>query len=286
MIKLGFIGAGKVGTGLAALLNSKETYKVVAVYDVDKEASKAFAEAIKGCHIADTYQQVADMADFVFITTVDNKIAPVCSQIAWRKGQKVAHVSGANSTVLLESAKKRGAYVGVFHPGFMFFTAKQTVQDLPGKTFDIEAEEPMLTTLKDMAAAIDCFWVEVGEQERGAFHFSEELVSLYVLFMVKLATNLMGAINIPQDRAIKALLPILKITVNAIEGLGIDQKLPGPVARFDIETIKKHIEGLYRVAPGAVSLYRELARQSIPMIVAQGSINSQQAGELNELLKS
>jgi predicted short-subunit dehydrogenase-like oxidoreductase (DUF2520 family) len=286
MIRIGFIGAGRVGTGLAALLNSKDAYKVVAVYDINGEAVKAFAEAIAGCTVVDSYQQVADMADFVFITTVDNKIAPVCSQIAWRKGQKVAHVSGANSTVLLESAKKRGAYVGVFHPGFMFVTAKQTVQDLPGKTFDIEAEEPMLTTLKDMAAAIDCFWVEVREEERGAFHFAEELVSLYVLFMVKLATNLMETINIPQDRAITALLPILKGTVNAIQTLGIDQKLPGPVARFDIESIKKHIEGLHRVAPGTVSLYRELARQSIPMILAQGSINSQQAEELNKLLKS
>jgi predicted short-subunit dehydrogenase-like oxidoreductase (DUF2520 family) len=104
--------------------------------------------------------------------------------------------------------------------------------------------------------------------------------------MVKLATNLMQATNIPQDRAIKALLPMLHGTVNAIETLGIDQKLPGPVARYDIETIKKHIEGLRRVDPDTVTLYHELARQSIPMIVAQGSITSQQAKELNELLKS
>jgi predicted short-subunit dehydrogenase-like oxidoreductase (DUF2520 family) len=286
VITLGFIGAGRVGTGLAALLNSKEGYKVVAVYDIEPEAVKAFAEDIEGCHIADNDQEVADMADVVFITTVDSKIAPICSHITWRAGQKVAHVSGANSTVLLESAKKQGAYVGVFHPGFMFATAKQTVENLPGKTFDIEAEEPMLSTLKDMAAAIDCFWVEVGAQERGAFHFAEELASLYVLFMVKLATNLMQATNIPQDRAIKALLPMLHGTVNAIETLGIDQKLPGPVARYDIETIKKHIEGLRRVDPDTVTLYHELARQSIPMIVAQGSITSQQAKELNELLKS
>lgn len=285
MIKVGFIGAGRVGTGLAALLNSRDEYKVVAVYDVETEAVKAFAQTVEGCHVADNDQEVADMADFVFITTVDNKIAPICSHITWRAGQKVAHVSGANSTALLESAKKQGASVGVFHPGFMFATAKQTVENLPGKTFDIEAEEPMLSTLKDMATAIDCFWVEVGAQERGAFHFAEELASLYVLFMMKAATNLMEAIDIPKDRAIKALLPMLQGTVNMIETLGIAQKLPGPVARFDIETIKKHIEGLQRVDPGTVSLYHELARQSIPMIMAEGSITSQQADELKKLLK-
>jgi predicted short-subunit dehydrogenase-like oxidoreductase (DUF2520 family) len=136
-----------------------------------------------------------------------------------------------------------------------------------------------------MASALDCQWIEVGAKERGVFHFAEELATMYILFMLKMSTNLMKSINIPQDKAMEVLLPMLKATVNQIETIGIAQHLAGPVARYDIESIKKHIGSLEKIAPAVVSFYRELAFQSIPVVLEQGSINQQQAEELKNLLK-
>lgn len=286
MIKLGFIGAGKVGTGLAASLNGKGKYQVVAVYDVISEATKAFVQTVKGCHIARSSQEVADMTEIVFITVIDSHIAPVCSQIKWRRGQSVLHVSGANSSELLESARKQGAHVGVFHPGFIFATAELAVKNLLEKTFDIEAEEPLLSTLKDIAATLRGQCVEVGPNERPVFHVADELASMYVILLLMIGTELMKAINIPKDKAMQALFPMLQATTNQIETIGIDRHFVGPVARCDLGTIRKHVDGLRKFAPGIVSLYRELALQSIPFVLRQGLINEQQAEEVKKLLNS
>ena len=115
MLKLGFIGAGTVGTALAVRLSSKG-YQVVAVSSHSQTAAENLARVVNGCRAFAKNQDVADTAELVFITTPDDAIATVVSQLKWYAGQSVVHCSGADSTDILQPARKLGAYVGVFHP--------------------------------------------------------------------------------------------------------------------------------------------------------------------------
>ena len=150
MLKAGFIGAGTVGTALAVLLN-RQGYQVAAVYNRSRASSEKLAKRVKGCRVADSNQEVADSAELIFITTPDAAIASVASQVKWRKGTSVVHCSGADSTDILEPARKSGAMVGGFHPLQTFAGVEQAIENIPGSTFALEAEEPLLTTLKTMA---------------------------------------------------------------------------------------------------------------------------------------
>jgi predicted short-subunit dehydrogenase-like oxidoreductase (DUF2520 family) len=114
MLKLGFIGAGTVGTAMAIRLSQKG-YPVIAVYDLNPAAARRLAEAVKGCRVLATAQEVADAADFVFITTADDFIPQVAAEVKWHPGQIVSHCSGAASTDVLEPARKLGARVGCIH---------------------------------------------------------------------------------------------------------------------------------------------------------------------------
>ena len=285
MMKLGFIGAGKVGTALAVRL-SKKGYPVVAVYDVRPEAAQYFAEQIKGGKVVSKIQDVAEAAELVFITTVDGMITPVASEIKWRAGQMAVHCSGANSTVLLEPAKKQGALVGVFHPGNMFADKKQAIINIAGSTFDIEAEEPLLSVFKEMAAALDGHWIEVKANERPAYHVAIELPSLYLMLQFRLAVDLFKAMKIPEERAVDVLLQFIKVTTNNIENFGTSKALTGPVDRGDTETIKRHIDGLRRIYPAVLPLYRELALQNIPYAIKHGSIDEKKAKEIEAILRN
>ena len=84
MLKLGFIGAGTVGTALAVRLSSKG-YQVVAVSSRSQTSAENLARAITGCRALTNNQAVADTAELVFITTPDDAIATVASQLdrAW-----------------------------------------------------------------------------------------------------------------------------------------------------------------------------------------------------------
>ena len=105
MLKLGFIGAGTVGTALSVRLSSKG-YPIVGVSSRSQTSAENLAKAVGGCPVFHSSQSVADAAEFVFITTPDDAIASVASQIQWHKGQSVVHCSGAASTDILEPAKK------------------------------------------------------------------------------------------------------------------------------------------------------------------------------------
>ena len=284
MLKLGFIGAGTVGAALSVRLRSNN-YQVVAVSSRSQTSARKLAQTVNDCRAFNSNQDVADAADLVFITTPDDTIASVATAIQWHRGQSVVHCSGALSSDILEPAKKLGAQVGSFHPLQAFASVKQAIEDIPGSTFALEAEEPLLNTLKDITTALDGHWIKLKASDKVVYHAAAVIACNYLVTLVKLATNLLQSFNIPQSQATQALLPLIRGTIHNIDTVGIPQCLTGPIARGDIETIKKHLDALQKVAPALLSTYQELGFQTIPVALAKGRINQHQADELEAILK-
>ncbi len=284
-LKLGFIGAGKVGTALAVLL-SRKGYNVVAASSRSHTSAENLAKMVNSCRAFTDNQSVADNASFIFITTPDDLIPQVAALVKWHPGQSVIHCSGAASTDILEPARKAGALVGSLHPLQTLADVKQAIANIPGSTFGIEAEEPLLSTLKDMVIALDGRAIELKASDKVAYHAAAVIACNYLVTLVKLATDLWQTFSVPRDQAVHALAPLIRGTFNNIENVGIPQCLTGPIARGDSGTIREHVDPLSKVAPEILATYRELGRQTIPISVARGKINAQQARELEEILKS
>jgi predicted short-subunit dehydrogenase-like oxidoreductase (DUF2520 family) len=284
MLKLGFIGAGTVGTALAVLL-SRQGYQVASVSSRSRTSAENLVKAVDGSRVLQNNQDVADNAELVFTTTPDDTIAKVASQLKWHPGQSVVHCSGADSTDVLEPARKSGARVGSFHPLQTFAGVKQAIENLPGSTFAIEAEEPLLSTLKDMATALGGHSIELQASDKVVYHAAAVFACNYLVTLVKLATDLWQTFSIPPDQATRALLPLIQGTLHNIETIGLPQCLTGPIARGDTGTIKKHLKALEAKAPDLLSTYQELGRQTIPIALAKGKIDKQQVSELEAVLK-
>jgi predicted short-subunit dehydrogenase-like oxidoreductase (DUF2520 family) len=282
--KIGFIGAGTVGTALAVRLSGKG-YPVVAVSSRTKASAQRLAEAVPTCQALDSNQAVADSARLVFITTPDGVIAPVAAEIKWHPGQSVVHCSGADSTDILEPARKRGAQVGGFHPLQTFASVTHAIENIPGSTFAIEADEPLFTELREMAASLEGNSIRLGAGDKVLYHAAAVIACNYLVTLVKLATDLWQSFGVPPKQATQALLPLLRGTLNNIDNVGIPDCLTGPIARGDSGTIEKHISALERTAPGILSTYRELGSQTIPIALAKGKIDERKARELQTLLK-
>jgi predicted short-subunit dehydrogenase-like oxidoreductase (DUF2520 family) len=285
MLKLGFIGAGTVGTALAARLAGRG-YPVVAVSSRSRTSAQRLAQAAISCQVFASNQAVADNAGLIFITTPDDAIASVAAEVKWNPGQSVVHCSGADSVDILQPAREAGAKVGAFHPLQTFASPRQAMENIPGSTFALEAEEPLLGTLKDMAAALEGQWVELKSSDKVLYHAAAVLACNYMVTLTKLATDLWQTFGVPPPKATKALVPLLRGTLHNIETIGIPQCLTGPIARGDVGTINKHLDALKSTAPHLVSTYRELGRQTIPIAVAKGKINQSQAQELQTILQT
>ncbi len=283
MIEIGFIGAGTVGTALAVRLSGKG-YPVVAVSSHTKASAQRLAEAVPGCRACDGAQAVADNAQLVFVTTPDDVIAQVVADMRWHRGQGVVHCSGAASTDILEPARECGAHVGGFHPLQTFASVTHAIENIPGSTFAIEAEEPLLATLQKMATALEGTYIRLGAGDKVLYHAAAVVACNYLVTLVKLATDLWQSFGVSPQQATRSLLPLLKGTLNNIDNVGIPNCLTGPIARGDLGTIKKHIFALDKATPALLTTYRELGLQTIPIALAKGKLDEQRATELRELL--
>ena len=184
------------------------------------------------------------------------------------------------------SGQARGAAVGGFHPLQTFAGVERALENIPGSTFAIEAEEPLLATLQEMAAALGGRSIRLQAGDKVLYHAAAVFASNYLVTLVKMATDLWQTFSIPTDQSVPALLPLIRGTIHNIETIGIPDCLTGPIARGDTGTIEKHLEALRDKAPDLLFPYKELGLQTIPIALARGKINRAQADELELSLKA
>jgi len=280
---IGIIGTGKVGTAVGVRL-AEQGFPVVGAMDILPEEATRFVESVPGCMVYCTAQALADAMDLIFITTPDDVIGEVAAAVKWRPGKTVIHCSGANSTAVLAPARDRGCYVGCLHPYNSFASIQQSLENLPGSTFTIEAEEPVLSELKTFVDSLDGKWMQLREHDKALYHAAGCIACNYFYTLVHLAADLWNQFDICQDDAVEACMPILKGTLNNIEHIGFPMCLTGPIAGGDLSTIRKHLEVLANRQPRLVLLYKTLGLETIPIGLAKGTLSPDKAQELRALL--
>jgi len=285
MENIGLIGVGKVGTAFGTRL-AEGGFPVRGAMDIAPKESRRFADSVSGCKVYPTAQALADRMDFVFITTPDDVIGQVAAQVRWHPGQTVIHCSGANSTAVLEPARKAGCHVGCMHPCNTFASIQQSLENLMGSTFTLEAEEPVLSDLKKFVAVLNGRWMMLHGEDKALYHASICIACNYLYTLMGIATDLWKNFGISQSDAVQACMPIMTGTMNNIANVGFPGCLTGPIARGDVGTIRKHLAALEKAEPSIVPLYKSLGLATIPMGVAKGTLSTDKAAELREMLSA
>lgn len=277
---IGFIGAGKVGGALTSKLSEKG-YKVVAVASRSFSSAQHLAANISSCRPYSTSQEVADVATLVFITTPDDAVSEVQQSIDWHPGQWVVHTSGALPVSVLDRARSQDALTGGFHPLQTF--ADATGENLSGSTFALEGEEPLLSSLKEIALALGGSYVVVSSEDRALYHISAVFASNYVVTLIGLADEIWRKLGLSAS-GVNSLLPLMRGTVGNLARIGLPNALTGPIARGDVGTIQKHLQALRERMPELTSIYRELGLKTIPISLGKGVIDEAKAQELEKIL--
>jgi predicted short-subunit dehydrogenase-like oxidoreductase (DUF2520 family) len=285
LLSIGFIGAGTVGTSLAYRLRARG-YNIAAVVSRTYASAEKLALTVSGCQPLENPQDVVDVTDLVFITTPDGAIGQIAAQLKWRSGQSVVHCSGADSTAILRPAHDQGAQVGAFHPLQTFAGIKQAIENIPGSTFAIEAEEPLKSILRQMANDLEGYSIELKQSDKVLYHASAVMACNYLVTLVKLATDLWQNFGIPRQDAVRALMPLLKGTLNNLGNIGIPDCLTGPVARGDFGTVEKHLSALDKTDPDVAAIYRQLGLQTVPIALDKGKLSGEQANRIRDILES
>lgn len=279
---IGFIGAGRAGTGLAGGF-VRAGYEVVAVASRGMASARAFAGRIRGARVC-APQEVADRAELVFLTVPDDAIETVASGIRWRKGTACVHCSGAAELDTLRKAAADGALAGGFHPLHMFGDPGDAPAALAGCAIALAGPEALLTRLEALARALGANPLRLPEGARALYHAAANFSGAFVIALMQETAALWKKIGIAEGDAFAALLPLLRGTADNVERLGAPGGLGSAVARGDAGTIRRHLEVLSREAPDSLELYCTLSLRTVPIAIAKGSLDSKTADELVSLL--
>ncbi len=282
--RLGFVGAGRVGCSLAAALST-------AGYPVAAAASRAFDSARRLARLAPdavayrTPQEAADRVDILFVTTPDDAIRQVASDIRWRAGQGVVHCSGVASLDVLAAPVAVGAVPGAFHPLQAVSSAENGVESLPGATFGIEAEGEMRSYLSEAAEAIGANPIFLRAEDKPIYHLTGVLMGNLLTALGAVSAQLWETFGFSRAEGVKALAPMMRqVSVN-LDASGVPGAVAGPYVRGDAGTVRKHLDALAERAPQYLPLYCELALAGLPFALERGPIDERRAAEIRKMLE-
>jgi predicted short-subunit dehydrogenase-like oxidoreductase (DUF2520 family) len=283
-LRIGFIGAGQLAVPLAWSL-SRAGYLVAGAVGRSQASAQKLANGIDGARVYASAQALADDTELVIIAVPDDAIAPVAQALSWRKQQYVIHCSGATEVSALAAAADQGASIGGFHPLQTFTNTQAAIETLPGCTAGIEAEdESLLNLLWAMAQALGCHPIRLPPGSRALYHASGSFAASFLVALINDALTLWSAFGIDREDAFRALLPLTKGTVAALEANGPIKSLAGPLARADVGTVERHLAALRAHAPHLVPTYLDLARRSLPISQAKGGASPEKLAALKALL--
>ena len=283
---IAIVGCGRLGAALAKFLSE-------AGYRLSGLASKSLSSAKRLANLTGTGRftkipwEITKEADIVFLTTPDDTISDTCSSIASKDGFKrdsvVLHCSGALPSTILSSAKSCGAFIGSMHPMQSFALNEGNKSPFHGIIFAVEGDIQALDTAAKIAVDFGADCIPIKTEDKTLYHAAAVVASNYLVTLLSLAYRLIEHAGISGSDTWKVLKPLIEGTLSNIEKAGIPAALTGPIARGDIETVKRHIEAIGKKSPELLDLYNTLGFHTIGIAESKGSLSEKSADILKKI---
>ena len=270
-LKVGVVGAGRVGAVLAAALRCAGHEVVAAAGESDASRTR-IAALLPGVPTLKP-TDVARASDLLLLTVpddmLDNVVTMLAASGALREGQYVAHTSGRHGLAVLEPARLVGARILAIHPAMTFTGTAVDLDRLAGTVFGLTAAAPERELAERLVADLGGRPTWVPEEMRTLYHAGLAHGANHLVTLVTEAMEILSASGV--DDPAGTLRPLLTAALdNALEQG--DAALTGPIVRGDVGTVRAHLEDLRANAPQSVASYVALARASLDRAVTDGRV--------------
>ena len=286
-MKVGFIGAGVIGTALGILLKNKG-YSIGGYYNRSLDQAQVSAKLV-GTDYHHSMFSLCSAVDVVFITTNDDSIFEVARDLAEQKAitskHSVIHCSGSLDLTVLNPVKELGADVLSIHPLQACASVEKAVRAISGSVFSIEGGEKQRLLGKGFVEALDGQYFYIEGQNKVLYHAAAVMASNYLVVLLDLSRQMMTEAGLPHERFYDAILPLVEGTLQNIRQLDTPQALTGPVSRGDINTIKDHILAIKKHLPDCYDAYRVLTKKAVPLALAKETLDQRSAQMIYDLLE-
>lgn len=154
------------------------------------------------------------------------------------------HLSGVLSTEVLAPLHARGYAVGSFHPLQAIAHPLTGAARIPGSWVAVTGAPTAAAVARRLAASLGSPVLAVPEAKRPRYHAAAVMASNFLPPVLDVACRLLEQAGIAQDEALRALLPLVRGTLENVAERGVAGSITGPVPRGDLETVDLHLRAL------------------------------------------
>jgi predicted short-subunit dehydrogenase-like oxidoreductase (DUF2520 family) len=256
---VGIIGAGRAGLSLGLAL-ARADYVVRLHARRSKPVPPPLT--LSTGHLPAWLAEV----DVIILAVPDDAVPSVASELSasrWvTEPQVVLHLSGALDREALSPLEPSGAALGSLHPLQTLSDPATAPERLRGAVATVEGDPRAVEAAAALARGAGMEPVHISAEDKPRYHAAAVVASNFVVALAGVAQRLFMDAGVPDDAARKALAALMAGALENVRVAGPGAALTGPVARGDVETIRRHLE----VLRGAdAELYRTLSRAALDL---------------------
>jgi predicted short-subunit dehydrogenase-like oxidoreductase (DUF2520 family) len=234
-VSVGVVGAGRLGTALAAALRE-------AGHEVDGPAHRG--ERPRG--------------EAIVLCVPDAEIPAAAAAVAGG-ARFVGHTSGATPLSALDPS---GAAAFGLHP-LQTFPDGAGPDRFRGAGAAVAGSTPeALAVSESLARSLGMVPFEIDDEGRAAYHAAASIASNFLVTLQHAAEQVAAGAGLQADEARALMAPLVRATVENHAALGPERALTGPIARGDGNTVAAQRDAVAEAAPHLLPLFDELVERT------------------------
>ena len=268
-MRIGIIGAGKVGTTLGKYL-SIHGKNVTGFYSRTHESADeaaTFAET-------ETYSslcKLVEKSDVIFITTPDGVIHQVWGDLLHQdiSNRIICHFSGSLSSHVFSGREEAGASGISMHPMYAFSDKFHSYEQFHTAYLTLEGDPEAVAVMKPMWEANGHHVLTLKAEDKIKYHAAAAMASNEMLGLMQASLDILSECGFSEKDSMALLTPLVQGNIASMLEKGCVNALTGPVERGDAQTVRKHLQALEGSKAGKIyqslgSTMVELAKRRNP----------------------
>lgn len=243
-MKIGFIGAGKVGFSLGKYF-CDHGLNVIGYYSKNPQSAMQAAEFTNSMYFK-SIESIVESSDTLFLTVPDGTIGEIWDYIRGLsiKNKIICHCSGSLSSAVFSEIDNHQSYGYSIHPLFAFSDKLNSYKEISGAFFTLEGSKGRLHHMEMMLKQLGNPVQVISSENKSVYHGGAVFVSNFMVALAQTGVDLLVNCGFDENSARMALAPLMLGNIQNIIRQGAVQSLTGPVERCDSETIAKHLDCL------------------------------------------
>ena len=283
--RLAIIGAGRLGTAVGRALCGLGYSVEVVVAEHESSARRAAKQLAAGKRWLTAAQlirpspsqcKLLEKSELFLIATADDAIPRVAERLAMllrslplktRSRKRVAlHTSGAIPSSVLQPLAAAGLAIGSLHPLVSVSDPAFRSENFRQVFFCVEGDDFAARLARSVVRDLGGKSFTIDPKARTLYHAAAVMASGHMAALFDIAAEMLSRCGLSRPEARKALLPLMRSTLENLSQQDTALALTGPFARGDVITIKNHLAAIRsRHMRQALEAYLLLGERSISL---------------------